>query len=164
MFGNANNLYVVHTYTSKVCKYLFCTSRCLKRFFQALMKTGTTPARDPASLSIVSNLQGTKTSMQDSNYDPSYLRVGARFDSKDVAIMQLNSYAVKHRFEFHVVYSDKKRYRIKCRVDGCRWFVHVSPIAKGSSSFAVKTIGPDHVCGTLPALGNAAAGASWVSQ
>lgn len=102
--------------------------------------------------------------MQDSSDGPSDLSVGARFDSKDGAIVQLKSYAVKRRFEFHVVYSDKKRYRIRCRVEGCSWFVHASPVAKGSSSFAIKTIGPDHVCGTLPTLGNTAAGASWVQS
>jgi hypothetical protein len=72
------------------------------------------------------------------------------------------AYAIDKWFEYKVVYSDKRRYTIECKVEECPWRLHSSSVG-GSSLFRITKFEDTHTCFRLDHVGHAQADKNFIA-
>src|SRR5437762_115399 len=71
------------------------------------------------------------------------LYVGASFDNFQDLKNMCSEYAIQNVFEFKPLFSNKMRYTIACKAEGCDWCLH-SSLVNGSTIVRIKTYQSEH--------------------
>ncbi|MCO5580808.1 hypothetical protein L7F22_034679 [Adiantum nelumboides] len=71
--------------------------------------------------------------------------------------------AIKFHVELRLVKSDRSRYTVVCKTEGCMWHLHAS-LVFGGSGCVVKAFHDEHTCGGASQLGNKEATVEWVAS
>lgn len=86
-----------------------------------------------------------KLSSENLHHMASPLYVGASFDSFADLKKICSEHAIQNVFEFKPLFSNKKRYTIACKAEGCDWRLHLS-LVNGSTIVRIKTYQSEHKC------------------
>ncbi|MCO5557082.1 hypothetical protein L7F22_010638 [Adiantum nelumboides] len=101
--------------------------------------------------------EGSKTGATGSLY------IGTQFQNLDVVRAMAREEAIKSHVELTISKSDRSRYTVVCKTDGCMWLLHAS-VVSGGPACEVKAFHDVHNCGGVSQLGNKEATAEWVAS
>src|SRR5579859_1864393 len=91
------------------------------------------------------------------------LNVGDTFNSMQELKGTCKAYSIQNAFEFTPEKSDKTRYTICCKADGCTWCLHASSV-KCSQLYCIKTFNSEHTCFGTNSLRHTQADNSFLAQ
>ena len=91
------------------------------------------------------------------------LYIGASFDNFQDLKKVCADYAIQHAFEFKPIFSNKKRYTIACKAEGCDWRLH-SSLVNGSTIVRIKTYQSEHKCFGISHSGHTQASHTFLAQ
>ncbi|MCO5576240.1 hypothetical protein L7F22_030049 [Adiantum nelumboides] len=91
------------------------------------------------------------------------LSLGAQYESLDAIRSMVRELAIKSHVELRLVKSDRSRYTVVCKTEGCLWRLHASLIS-GGPGCVIKALHDEHTCGGASQLGNKEATAEWVAS
>jgi MuDR family transposase len=92
------------------------------------------------------------------------LAVDTEFTTLDMLKHACHAVAIQDNFEFSTVYSEQRRYSIKCKAEGCPWRLYAAPIFNGSTQFRIRIFNNEHICFGLNHCGHEQATASFISK
>ncbi|KAL0371235.1 UNVERIFIED_CONTAM: hypothetical protein Sangu_0441600 [Sesamum angustifolium] len=73
------------------------------------------------------------------------LVVGMKFKDAKQFREVLRDWCVRNGYDIEFIKNETSRITAKCKVDGCEWRIHASPIMKGPT-FQIKTLKGNHTC------------------
>jgi len=91
------------------------------------------------------------------------LALGIDFESAELLKHACHLYAIEHTFEFKTLKSEKRRYTIACKKEGCAWYLHATSV-EGTSIFRVHSFRNEHTCVGLNHHGHAQATATFLAN
>src|SRR5271154_6992630 len=92
------------------------------------------------------------------------LAVDTEFTTLDMLKHACHAAAIQDNFEFNTVYSERRRYSIKCKAEECPWRLYAAPIFNGSTQFRIRIFNNEHICFGLNHCGHDQATASFISK
>src|SRR5579864_7712353 len=94
--------------------------------------------------------------------EPSTIKLNAAFDTFDELKHKLKLHAIQSNFETHTIRRDKRRYQLKCKADGCPWFLRARPIVN-SNIWRIAELNSQHDCVGVLHTGNSSASARFLA-
>ncbi|KAL0408494.1 UNVERIFIED_CONTAM: hypothetical protein Sradi_1783800 [Sesamum radiatum] len=73
------------------------------------------------------------------------LVVGMKFENAAQFRVVLRDWCIRNGIDLEFLRNEAKRVTAKCKVQGCEWRIHASPI-QGGPTFQIKTIKGEHTC------------------
>ena len=86
------------------------------------------------------------------------------FDSKALLVNACRTWAIKLPFEFNTIRSNKTRYEIACKEEGCHWRLYATSVAGAGHIFRIKTFNVDHNCMGITSTRHQQASAQFLAE
>ena len=91
------------------------------------------------------------------------LALGVDFDNIKSVKHACKETAVGGTFEFKTLKSEKRRYIIACKAEGCPWYLHATPV-EDTFIFHIRSFVNEHSCRDIGHLGHAQATSSFLAK